>query len=84
MGEIDGKNRWYYVKGGMGSISNYLAKLAQERGVDIKLNTSVDEIITSDQGKVQGVRLQNGEVVTAPIVISNATHHVTFNKLIKN
>jgi phytoene dehydrogenase-like protein len=28
MGEIDGKNNWYYVKGGMGSISQYLEKLA--------------------------------------------------------
>lgn len=35
MGEIEGKNRWYYVKGGMGALSNYLAKLATERGVDI-------------------------------------------------
>ena len=29
MGDIDGaKNSWYYVKGGMGSVSTYLEKLA--------------------------------------------------------
>jgi phytoene dehydrogenase-like protein len=28
MGEIDGKNNWYYVKGGMGAVSQYLEKLA--------------------------------------------------------
>ena len=28
MGEIEGKGNWFCVKGGMGSVSNYLAKLA--------------------------------------------------------
>jgi hypothetical protein len=28
MGEIDGKGKHYYVKGGMGEFSKYLAKLA--------------------------------------------------------
>ena len=44
MGEIDGKNNWYIVKGGMGSVSNYLAKLATEKGVDIRTNVEVEEI----------------------------------------
>ena len=33
MGEIDGKGKWYCVKGGMGSLSKYLGKLAIEKGV---------------------------------------------------
>jgi len=28
MGEIDGTGDWYFVKGGMGAVSEYLAKLA--------------------------------------------------------
>lgn len=35
MGEIDGTGDWYFVKGGMGAISEYLAKLAKQRNVDI-------------------------------------------------
>lgn len=84
MGEIDGKNNWYYVKGGMGAISQYLEKLALQRGVDIRVNSSVDEIITSGKSKVRGVRLADGTVIEAPVVISNTTHHVTFNKMIKD
>lgn len=29
MGEIEAKNRWYFVKGGMGALTQYMAKLAQ-------------------------------------------------------
>lgn len=84
MGEIDGKNMWYYVRGGMGSISQYLEKLALERGVDIKTNAHVDELVTGGAGKITGVRLADGTVLEAPVVISNTTHHVTFNNLIKD
>ena len=88
MGEIDGKNMWYYVRGGMGSISEYLAKLARQRGVDIELNSEVDEILMSSSGRgaqrVRGVRLADGTVIEAPVVISNTTHHVTFSQMIKD
>ena len=82
MGEIDGKNRWYFVKGGMGSVSQYLAKLAALRGVEIRTDTEVSEILMSGSSdKVRGVRLSDGTEIEAPVLISNATHHVTFNKL---
>jgi len=45
MGEIDGKGHWYCVKGGMGALSEYLAKLARGRGVDIQTNAEVDHIV---------------------------------------
>jgi phytoene dehydrogenase-like protein len=83
MGEIDGKNKWYYVRGGMGSLSEYLAKLARQRGVDIQLNAQVEEMIIGNTRRVEGIRLADGTVVRAPVVISNATHNVTFRNLIK-
>lgn len=58
-----------------------MAKLAKERGVDMLTNSEVSELIT-DGNKISGVKLQSGQVYEAPIVISNATHHVTFNNLI--
>jgi phytoene dehydrogenase-like protein len=29
MGELEGKGNWMIVKGGMGAVSDYLAKLAK-------------------------------------------------------
>lgn len=84
MGEIDGKNMWYYVRGGMGSISEYLAKLARERGVDIQLEQEVDELIVGSSGRIEGIKMKGGQTLTAPVVISNTTHHVTFKNLIKD
>lgn len=82
MGEIEGKGVWYCVKGGMGALSEYLAKLARERGVKIKTDSDVDQIITYGL-ETKGVKLKDGTIIEAPIVISNTTHHVTFNQLIK-
>ena len=48
------------------------------------MNSSVDEILTNGKSKVRGVRLADGTEIEAPIVISNTTHHVTFNKMIKD
>jgi tetrahydrodipicolinate N-succinyltransferase len=36
------------------------------------------------KSKVRGVKLADGTVIEAPIVISNTTHHVTFNNMIKD
>jgi phytoene dehydrogenase-like protein len=43
----------------------------------------VEQIVTAP-GKVNGVRMADGSFLEAPIVISNATHHVTFNELMKS
>ena len=46
MGDIEGnRGKWYYVKGGNGALSAYLAKLAEERKVEICLKAPVDSII---------------------------------------
>jgi phytoene dehydrogenase-like protein len=84
MGDINGKNNWYYVKSGMGAISQYIEKLALQRGVDIRVNSSVDEIITSGRSNIRGVRLADGTVIEAPVVISNTTHQGRFKKMIKD
>ena len=47
-------------------------KLFTEMGGKIHFNSAVEEILVDDNRKVNGIRLANGEVHQADIVISNA------------
>src|SRR5215472_2388878 len=58
---------WGYVKGGMGMVSFYLCDAAREAGAVVAAGVPVAEIIPGE-----GVRLESGELITAPVVISNA------------
>ena len=83
MGEMLEKGVWAYVEGGMGTLSTYLAWLAEQHGADVCVNASVDEILTDKSGSVQGVRLTNGRTIYCKNVVSNCTDPVTFNTMIK-
>ena len=83
----DNKGIWGQAKGGMGNITISMAKFAQSYGVDIETNAEVQEIITTTtQSKTlcQGVRLENGQEIIAPIVIGNCTPKILFSHLLKN
>ncbi|MBI4052071.1 MAG: NAD(P)/FAD-dependent oxidoreductase [Elusimicrobia bacterium] len=73
---------WGVVVGGMGTITQALAAAAKERGATIRTNTKVKRIELNGKGKVDGVRLENGEVIHADIVASNATPRRTFLELL--
>lgn len=81
MGEITDDGSWVLVEGGMGSVSEFLAKLAVEKGVKICLNSPVKEIII-DGKKAKGIILSTGEKIYGNNIITNCTDFVTFNKLI--
>lgn len=70
-----------YPVGGSGAIIDALIRGLQRWGGKIKLNAHVEQILL-DSGKVCGVKLQNEQVIKAPIVISNATIWDTYNKLL--
>lgn len=59
------------VKGGMGTITQAMARSAQSRGVHIEVNCPVSGLDVSG-GRVCGVKLNDGRIVRAPIVLSNA------------
>lgn len=61
-----------YPVGGSGAIVDALVRGLQRWGGELRLNSHVEQILVEFQ-KVVGVRLRNGEVIKAPIVISNAT-----------
>ena len=83
IGEFEGTiGRWAFVKGGMGGITQALARAAESHGVEIRVNAAASEIII-DGGNVSGVRLASGEELKAGIVVSNAHPKLTFLKLLQ-
>jgi phytoene dehydrogenase-like protein len=81
-GEVNGKKGiWGHAIGGMGAITQAMALAAQERGVDIQLNCTVDEVLI-ENGKAVGVRLQNGETINAKTVASNLNPALLYNELV--
>jgi phytoene dehydrogenase-like protein len=70
-----------FVKGGMGALSQALAKAASEAGGEIRTNAEVASVSVKD-GKATGVVLTSGEEIAARAVISNADPRTTFLKLV--
>ncbi len=58
---------WGYVRGGMGMVSFFLADAAQKEGAVIASGVPVAQIVPGE-----GVVLEGGERIGAPVVISNA------------
>jgi phytoene dehydrogenase-like protein len=82
MGETNGKRGvWGYVRGGMGGLTQALAKAAQGLGVEIRCDTEVSSIRVQD-GRTAGVVVAGGTEIDAPVVASNADANVTFNRLL--
>jgi phytoene dehydrogenase-like protein len=77
-GEVNGeKGMWGYVRGGMGRISYAMAASAEAHGAQIRLNTRVKDLLIHD-GRVEGVRLENGEEIRGDAVLSNVDPKTTF------
>jgi phytoene dehydrogenase-like protein len=84
MGETNGKRGvWAYVKGGMGGLTQALAKAAQAHGAEIRTEAEVARINVVG-GAAVGVTLTNREEIQANVVASNADANVTFNRLMDN
>ncbi|KAJ6669218.1 hypothetical protein lerEdw1_008027 [Lerista edwardsae] len=82
MGELEGRQgAWGYVAGGMGELSQALARAATVRGAEIFTEKTVAQILLSSDGKVQGVALQDGTEVKSHLVLSNASPQLTFLEL---
>lgn len=69
-----------FAAGGMGAITQAMAKAAQQAGAEILTGAEVAEIKIKN-GSVEGVILASGEEIQARAVISNADPKRTFLKL---
>jgi phytoene dehydrogenase-like protein len=70
----------FFAGGGIGSITQAMAKAAQQAGAEIRTGAEVIEISVKNN-TAQGVVLSTGEQVLARAVISNADPKRTFLKL---
>src|SRR6266404_6113526 len=70
-----------FLKGGMGALTQALAKAATEAGAEIRTNAEVASVSVRD-GKATGVVLANGQEIPAWTTVSNADPGVTFLELL--
>jgi phytoene dehydrogenase-like protein len=82
MGEIDGAFRaWGFAKGGTGGISEAIARAAKALGAQVRTEASVVKVIVKN-GKASGVALENGDEITADVIVSSLDPRRTFLDLV--
>jgi phytoene dehydrogenase-like protein len=81
-GEVNGrKGAWGHAIGGMGSITQAMAKACTAAGVEILTSAPVWQVLV-DAGKAVGVALADGRHIAARIVASNVNPSLLFQGLV--
>ena len=73
----------HYAMGGVAAIAQAMANVVQGQGGTIRHNVEVDEITVQNR-RATGVRLTDGEEISADVVISNADAGHTYDRLLRN
>jgi len=82
MGELDGVFRaWGFAKGGTGSVSEAIAAAARGFGAEIRCDAAVARVLVKG-GRASGVTLENGDEISAPVVVSSLDPRRTFLQLL--
>ena len=69
------------MRGGIGALTSHLCEAFTSSGGELRLRSKVDEILVAD-GRVAGVRLEDGATIAAPIVVSGVAPDLTINRLV--
>ncbi|MBX9883132.1 MAG: NAD(P)/FAD-dependent oxidoreductase [Sphingomonas sp.] len=70
-GEVNGvKGAWGHAIGGMGAVTQAMARACEAAGVTIRCDTPVARVL-AEHGRVEGVELVNGERIAARAVAAN-------------
>jgi phytoene dehydrogenase-like protein len=81
-GEVNGKRRlWGHAIGGMGAITQAMAKAAASHGVEIDTDAAVREVVV-ENGSASGVVLEDGRSIRAPIVAANVNPRLLYTRMI--
>lgn len=82
-GEVNGrKGAWGHAVGGMGAITQAMAKAAAAHGARIRVSTAVREVIV-EQGRAAGVVTETGQTIRAAAVVSNLNPKLLYLDLIE-
>ncbi len=71
---------WGHAIGGMGAITQAMAKACREAGVDIVLNSPVDEIIV-ERGRAAGI-VTGGKAQRASVIVAGVNPKLLFDRLV--
>jgi phytoene dehydrogenase-like protein len=81
-GEVNGKKgAWGHAIGGMGAITQAMAKSAMARGAEIHVDAGVREVIV-ERGRAVGVVTEHGETFRASAIVSNLNPKLLYLKLL--
>lgn len=81
-GEVNGKQgAWGHAVGGMGAITQAMAREAENRGVEITVEAEVQKVNVAN-GRATGVTLADGAVIEARHVVSNLNPKLLYLDLI--
>src|SRR5436305_211300 len=81
-GEVNGKKgMWGHAIGGMGAITQAMARAARGHGAEIELDAGVREVIV-EGGRAVGIILDNGETVRAKYVASSVNPKLLYTRLL--
>ncbi len=81
-GEVNGvKGAWGHALGGMGAITQAMAKSAAASGVEIRTGCGVREVIV-ERGRAVGVVTENGEALRARCVVANVNPKLLYERLL--
>jgi phytoene dehydrogenase-like protein len=81
-GEVNGKaGAWGHAIGGMGSITQAMAKEAEARGVEVTTGLAVAKVIV-ESGRATGVVLEDGSELRAGCVVANVNPKLLYLDLV--
>ena len=81
-GEVNGKKGvWGHAIGGMGAITQAMARAARGHGVEIETDAGVREVIVEGD-RAAGVILDNGETIRAKYIASGVNPKLLYTRLV--
>ena len=82
IGEVNGKKgTWGHAIGGMGAITQAMARACEKLGVELQTNAGVREILI-EKGRAVGAVTESGDVFRGRAVISNLNPKLLFQSLV--
>ena len=82
LGGVDGKpGQWGHALGGMGAITQAMARECEARGVVLRTSAPVARVLV-ERGRAAGVELSSGVVVLGKRVIANVNPKLLFTRLV--